>query len=128
MQAAHNVLVDGSVEASVVQCEILLFGKVHSRKPYLRQKSALVMRDAYAEADGNIVIQREAELPAQYETDLIVKDGPSGARITGGISRALGSIQLGHAGSPDGTITRLEAGFDPDLEVRKTRLEISSPK
>ena len=129
VQAAHNILIDGSVEASVVQCEgsiVIRQGAFRGSRIYAKEEISVGhMRDAYAEADGNIVIQREAmNSTINTKRDLIVKDGPSGARITGGISRALGSIQLGHAGSPDGTITRLEAGFDPDLEVRKTRLEI----
>ncbi|MEE2902268.1 MAG: FapA family protein [Myxococcota bacterium] len=129
VQAAHNILVDGSVEASVVECEgsiVIRQGAFRGSRIYAKEEVSVGhMRDAYAEADGNIIIQREVmNSTINTKRDLIVKDGPSGARITGGITRALGSIQLGHAGSPDGTITRLEAGFDPDLEVRKTRLEI----
>ena len=129
VHAQNNVLVDGSVEASVVDSK----GSILIRQGAFRGSRLYAVgeitvghtRDAYIEAGGDITVVRESfNSTLNTKANLMIKDGPSGARIAGGIARALGTIQLGNAGTPDGTITRLEAGFDPEHEIRRTRLEI----
>ena len=129
VQAEKNVLVDGSVEAGVVESGgsiLIRQGVFRGSRLYAKGEISLGhMRDAYAEAEGDVVIQREAyNSTVNTKQNLLVKDGPSGARFAGGTARALGTIQIGNAGTADGVITNLHAGYDPEIEIRRTRLEI----
>jgi uncharacterized protein (DUF342 family) len=129
VQANNNVLVDGSVEAGVVESGgsvLIRQGAFRGSRLYAEGEISIGhIRDAYCQAGGDIVIQREAyNSTINTKKNLLVKDGPSGARLAGGIARALGTIQVGNAGTADGVITKLEVGHDPDIEIKRMRLEI----